>query len=125
MCPFSHGQAIPVKDEVIFLGLIFDKKLNFNSHVCYLKKQCRKALTILRVFGHTDWCAVYSTLLKLYRTIVRSKLDYGTAVYGSTKSYILKELDPIHHQGLRIALGAFCTSPVQSLYAETEEPFLT
>ena len=38
--------------------------------------------------------------------------------------YILKSLDPIHHQGLRIALGAFRTSPVQSLYAEAGEPSL-
>ena len=37
---------------------------------------------------------------------------------------ILKLLDPIHHQGLRIALGAFRTSPVQSLYAEAGEPSL-
>ena len=56
--------------------------------------------------------------------LVRSKLDYGCAVYGSTKNYILKSLDPIHHQGLRIALGAFRTSPVQSLYAEAGEPSL-
>ena len=69
-----------------------------------------KALNILRVVSHTDWCADKSTLLKLHRTIVRSKLDYSSAVYGSTKSYILKELDPIHHQGIRIALGAFRTS---------------
>ena len=27
------GQAIPMKDEVKFLGLIFDRKLNFNSHI--------------------------------------------------------------------------------------------
>ena len=33
-------------------------------------------------------------------------------------------LDPIHHSGLRIALGAFKTSPVKSLYAEAEEPSL-
>ena len=74
--------------------------------------------------GHTDWDADKSTLLKLYRTLVRSKLDYGCAVYGSAKHYILKLLDPIHHQGLRIALGAFRTSPVQSLYAEAGEPSL-
>ena len=74
--------------------------------------------------GHTEWGADKSTLLKLYRTPVRSKLDHGSAVYGSTKDYILKELDPIHHHGLRIALGAFRTSPVQSLYAEAGEPFL-
>ena len=118
------GQAIPVKDEVKFLGLIFDQKLNFKAHVAYLKKKCQKALNILRVVGHTDWGADKSTLLKLYRTLVRSKLDYGCAVYGSTKRYILKSLDPIHHQGLRIALGAFRTSPVQSLYAEAGEPSL-
>jgi hypothetical protein len=33
-------------------------------------------------------------------------------------------LDTIHHQGLRLALGAFRTSPVESLYAEAREPSL-
>ena len=37
---------------------------------------------------------------------------------------VLKLLDPIHHQGLRLALGAFRTSPVKSLYAEAKEPSL-
>ena len=115
-----------MKNEVKFLGLVFDKRLDCKAHVKYLKEKCRKALNILRVVGHTDWGADKSrpTLLKLYRTLVRSKLDYGCAVYGSTKNYILKLLDPIHHQGLRIALGAFRTSPVQSLYAEAGEPSL-
>ena len=36
------------------------------------------------------------------------------------KSY-LAMLDPIHHQGLRLALGAFRTSPTASLYAEADE----
>ena len=39
-----QAQSTPVKDEVKFLGLIFDK-LNFNSHVRILKKKkCQKAL---------------------------------------------------------------------------------
>ena len=33
-------------------------------------------------------------------------------------------MDTIHHQGLRLALGAFRTSPVGSLYAESNEPSL-
>ena len=33
-------------------------------------------------------------------------------------------LDPIHNQGLRLALGAFRTSPVASIYVEAEEPIL-
>ncbi|GFR64126.1 Pol-like protein [Elysia marginata] len=75
----------------------------------------------LRVVGHTDWGADKNTLLKLYRALIRSKLDYGSIVYGSAKNHILKQLDPIHHQGLRIALGAFRTSPVKSLYVEAGE----
>ena len=33
-------------------------------------------------------------------------------------------LDPIHNQGLRLALGAFRTSPVASIYVEADEPSL-
>ena len=46
-------------------------------------------------------------------------------MYGLARRSILKQLDLIHHQGLRIALGAFCTSPAQSLYIEAHEPSLT
>ena len=60
------------------------------------------------------------TLLCLYRALVRSKLDNGCIVYGAASNNILKKLDPIHHQGLRIALGAFRTSPVTSLYAKSK-----
>ncbi|KAL5015725.1 hypothetical protein ScPMuIL_005314, partial [Solemya velum] len=33
-------------------------------------------------------------------------------------------LDPIHNQGLRLCLGAFRTSPAESLYAQANEPSL-
>ena len=75
--------------------------------------------------GHTDWGADRIVLPRLYRSLVRSKLDYGCIVYGSARRSILKQLDPIHHQGLRIALGAFRTSPAQSLNIEAHEPSLT
>ena len=71
---------------------------------------------------HTDWGADRIVLLRLYRSLVRSKLDYRCMVYRRS---ILKQLDPIHHQSLRIALGAFRTSLAQSLYIEAHEPSLT
>ena len=46
-------------------------------------------------------------------------------MYGSPRRSILRQLDAIHHQGLRIALGVFRTSPAQSLYIEAREPSLT
>ena len=32
------------------------------------------------------------------------------------------KLDPVHNQGLRLSLGAFRSSPVESLYVEAHEP---
>ena len=45
-------------------------------------------------------------------------------MYGSASRSVLKQLNLIHHQGLCIALGAFRTSPAQSLYVEAHEPSL-
>ena len=61
------------------------------------------------------------TLLMLYSTIVRPKFDYGCIVYGTASNTNLRQLDSIHNSGLRLALGAFCTSPVSSLYTDANE----
>ena len=45
-------------------------------------------------------------------------------MYGSARKSYLQMLDTVHHQGLRLALGAFRTSPVTSLYVEADEPSL-
>ena len=76
------------------------------------------------MLAHTDWGADRKVLLRLYRSLIRSKLDYGSIVYGSARKSYLKMLDSVHHQGLRLALGAFRTSPVESLLAEANEPSL-
>ena len=61
-------------------------------------------------------------MLRLYRSIIRSKLDYGCFIYASAKQSILQTLDPVHNSALRICTGAFKSSPIPSLYAETGEP---
>ena len=104
-----------------FLGLIWDPKLNFKEHIKYLKKKCQSSLNIIKVLAHTDWGASTKTLLKLYRSLVRSKLDYGCVVYRNACDTDLKTLDVIHNQGLRLCLGAFKSSPVESLYVEAHE----
>ena len=104
--------------------LIFDKKLSFIPHIKYLKAKCLKSLNMLKVLSHTTWGADRTTLLQLYQSLIRSKLDYGSIVYGSARKSYLAMLDPIHHQGLRLALGAFRTSPTASLYVEADEPSL-
>ena len=119
-----YNNPIPIVDQAKFLGVIFDKKLSFIPHINTLKVKCQKALNVLKLLSHSDWGGDKKSLLNLYRSLIRSKLDYGCIIYGSARKSYLKKLDTIHHQGLRLALGAFRTSPVQSLYSEAQEPSL-
>jgi len=64
-------------------------------------------------------------LLHLYRSLVRSKLDYGSVVYCSACKSYLRILDPIQNHALRLCVGAFRTSPASSMCASLRlsEPF--
>ncbi len=62
------------------------KTNNIQTHNKYVKKKCLKTLDILHVVAHLDWGADRAVLLQLYQALVRSKLDYGGIVYGSTSS---------------------------------------
>ena len=121
---FLDGTPLPVVQEFKYLGVIFDNKLSFIPHLRYLRGKCLRALNLLKVVAHNRWGGDREMLLMLYRSLIRSKLDYGSIVYGSARKSYLQMLDPIHNQGLRLCLGAFRTSPVASLYAEANEPSL-
>ena len=121
---YLNGTLIKAVEEARFLGLIFDRRLTFHSHIKDLKLRCLKSLDVLKVVGHTDWGADRKVLLQLYQALVRSKLDYGSVIYGSASKTNLQKLNTIHHSGLRIALGAFRTSPIQSMYTEACETSL-
>ena len=117
---FLDKSPIPVVEETKFLWVIFDRKLSFIPHLKYVLK----ALNILNVIGNTEWGADRKVMLRLYRSLIRSKLDYGCIVYGSARKSYLQMLDPIHNQGLRLCLGTFRTSPAESLYVDAHQPSL-
>ena len=106
-----NGLAIPVVQEFI-------------PHIKYLKARCLKALNLLKVVSQFDWGADSIVLLRLHRVLVRSKLDYGSIVYGSARKSYIGMLDSVHYQGIRLSLGAFRTSSVESLYVEANEESL-
>ena len=90
-----------------------------------MRTKCNKTIQLLRTIAHPNWEGSKETLLKLYHSLIRSKLDYGCFIYGAARKTYLKELNTIHHQGLRLALGVYSTSPIESLYTEADEPPLT
>ena len=86
------------------LGVMFDSKLNFKAHIDYVTKKCEKGMNLLKVLSKMDWGADRSVLLRLYRAFVRSRVEYGCAVFSSARKSYLKNLEPIQNQGLRKCL---------------------
>jgi ribonuclease HI len=118
-------ELIQVAPEARFLGLLFDSKLTWAPHLRQLKDKCFRAMNILRALSGSSWGADRAVMLRLYRALIRSKLDYACFVYGSASGTSLKMLDSVHNEGIRLATGAFRTSPVVSLAVESAEPPLS
>ena len=100
-----YGQQLPVEEKVKFLGLFFDRKLNFIPHIKYMKDKCRKALQLLRVISSKDWGGDRTTLLRIHRSHISFKLDSSCIVYGSARRSYLAVLDPIANHCLRLCSG--------------------
>ena len=117
-----NGSIIPVVKSAKFLGIKFDDKLNFKEHIAFVRGKALKSLNLLKVISAMDWGADRQVLLQLYRSFVLSKLDYGSAVYGSARPSYIKRLETVQNQGLRICLGAYKTSPAASMEVEANIP---
>ena len=103
---------LPVEGSTKFLGMWLDSHLSFKVHISALKTQCKEALNLIRVVAHLKWGGYSDTMLMLYRTIVRSKLNYGCIVYGTASNTNWRQLDSIHNAGLTVTLRDF--APAQS-----------
>lgn len=63
-------------------------------------------------------------LLRIYRALIRSKLDYGCLICASAKKADLRTLNTIQNAAISLDLGAFRTSPIESIQIKCGEPSL-
>ena len=60
--------------------------------------------------------------IQLYRAIIRSKIDYGSIVYGAANAATLKSPEVVANEAMRITSGAFISTPVSSMQVMNSEP---
>ena len=96
--------------------------LLWKYHIEYLKLSCQKRIDIMKRIAGKSWGSNYKSLTTFYQTYIRSKLDYGCVLYSSASKERLKCLDTIQSTALRIATGAFKSSPIVALHVETNVP---
>lgn len=112
------GRSISREESLKFLGVFFDRNMSWKKHIFHLKAKAVKLLGLLRMISGTRWGGDRNSLLKIADGTIRSSLEYGSLVYGGASCLRLRSLDVIYNSAIRIALGAFPTSPITSLYTE-------
>ena len=116
-----NGNNIEYRNSCKFLGIIFDSKWTFQEHLRDLKAKCQKAMGLLISLTSTEWGADQHMIMYLYRALIRSKVECGQIVYGSASDSNLKELFTTPNEAIRIATGAFKSSPVSSMQVLVNE----
>ncbi|KAL4091475.1 hypothetical protein QTP88_026162 [Uroleucon formosanum] len=104
------------------LGLIFDHKLSWKAHIRNLKSSCSTRISIIKTLSNLTWGLDQNSLTLIYKSLILSLINYGSVIYGTTKRNLLNTLDPIHNQGIRLATGAFRTSPTDSILCNAGVP---
>ena len=118
---YVGNNLIPYSESIKLLGLTWDSKLLWREHIARLKADCNKALGMLRSVTCLKWGADQYCALKIYRMYIRAKLDYGAPVYASASPTLLNSLNVITTEAIRIATGAFKSTPTKSLYLLANE----
>nr|XP_054599040.1 uncharacterized protein LOC129163898 [Nothobranchius furzeri]XP_054599041.1 uncharacterized protein LOC129163898 [Nothobranchius furzeri]XP_054599042.1 uncharacterized protein LOC129163898 [Nothobranchius furzeri] len=107
------------------LGVIFDERLIWKENISNLVERCKNVINIMRCLRGNDWGASTKALKQVYIAMVRSVIDYGSIVYSSTSKTLLKKIEVIQSQALRICCGAMKTTPIVSSQVEMGEMPLT
>ena len=113
-----YNQEIPTEKEIKFLGLTFDSRLTWSSHIKRIKKECQSPMTLLRHLSHLNWGADKRTLEIMYKTLIQSKITYACEVFGNEKTG--EAMNKIQNEALRIISGAFKSSPIKSMQVDSQ-----
>lgn len=116
---FSYGTLLQYCSPGRFLEVILDSKQSWRDHIFPGKENL---IAASKSYKH---CLTYlgaqtAKLSSIFILHWSPPIDYGCHIYSSASSPILAHCDTVHHCGLHFALGAFHSSPVESLYTETD-----
>jgi len=76
----------------------------------------------MKMISHNTWGGDEKTLIKIHRHLILAKTDNGGTIYQSAKSHHKKIIDTSINSSLRFAIGAFRSSPIESIRNLAFEP---
>lgn len=113
---------VTYKKVVKYLGFYLDQKLTWKSHIENIISKSEKQLNIIRSCNKISWGADPEISLLMYKSLIRSVIDYGAIFYGAASNNLLYRLDILQNKTLRVCLGLMKSSPIEAMRVEAKEP---
>jgi hypothetical protein len=113
------GKPIPKTNRLRILGITLDRTLTFKPHCQLIKKSCESRLRILRIISTKLPRGNRISLLHIGSALITAKLMYGIGLVSRGGSATLQTLAPTYNQMVRFSSGAFVTSPINAIMAES------
>ena len=96
---------IQVVNEMFILGVMFNSKLTWSTHIDYIIKKCSRLLFAFRTIRTT----IPSPKLKLlYFSLVRSLIEYFAPRFSCLSSYDAQRLEKLQRRFHRLSCSTDC-----------------
>jgi ribonuclease HI len=102
---YINNKELENYPSVKFLGIHFDAKLRWKEHLTHLTQKSKQCIALLASISSKSWGASKETLLTIYKSLIRSRLDYGNELFISASKALLQSLDSIQNRCLAIICG--------------------
>ncbi|CAF1982800.1 unnamed protein product [Rotaria magnacalcarata] len=102
-------EATTIKPQTTarYLGVIFDNKLNWGSHIKDIESRLASRINLLRFLSR--YCADaepnIKILLNLFKSLVRTIITYGSYILLTANDNVWERLQITQNKALRAALG--------------------
>lgn len=113
------GMTVRDQPLVDFLGIKVDRHFLWRQHLKYRRSSCVKPLNAIKMLSNTKFDVNSEILLRIVDSIITSRLLYGCEVYFDTAKSNLKSIQSTYMAAIRTAIGAFRTSPLESITFES------
>ena len=107
-------------EEATYLGVTFDKRQTWKTHISKAEAKARRKLALLRKLAGTSWGANERILKSIYQGTIRPHLEYGSTAWSTSAKTNLQTLDRVQNQALRLITGAMRSTPISEMEKLTE-----
>lgn len=96
-----NNKIIEIIDEIKYLGVMIDSKLNFKSHNNYI---CKKISKKIYFFSKIRNKISLENAINIYNTIIKPHFEYCSSILFLSSREMLSKLQKLQNKGMRITL---------------------